>query len=264
MKARSFVLAKEQTSESQLPGFPARVPVLKPGTYKDGTPLHEVQFLECKIFLKPDRFTSAKSFREYGKLVARAAKENDVECTDKAAAPRPEIREVLFLDTAGFSLYNNGFILRRRIQYRDGFPAREPEIVFKFRHPEMQRAAEMDVRPQITGRYVAKFKAEAVPLKDQVGGYRLLFSHNVQFGLSQAPEGDRTSLPTLIRIFPCLSSLMKTDADHVELVNQTIVEEGCKISAPSTSAREWRRSSTLRSGANAGCTGHWLGSSPSR
>src|SRR6516165_8244584 len=123
MKARSFVLAKEQTSESQLPGFPARVPVLKPGTYKDGTPLHEVQFLECKIFLKPDRFTSAKSFREYGRLVARAAKENDVVCTDKAAAPRPEIREVLFLDTADFSLYNHGFILRRRIQYKDGFPA---------------------------------------------------------------------------------------------------------------------------------------------
>ena len=218
-------MAKKQTSESELPGFPARVPDLKPGTYKDGRPLHEVQFLECKIFLRPDRFTSAKSFREYGKLVARAAEENDVECTDKAAAPRPEIREVLFLDTAGFSLYNNGFILRRRIQYKDGFPAGEPEIVFKFRHPEMQRAAEMDVRPQIAGRYVAKFKAEAMPLKDQVGAYRLLFSHNVQFGLSQAPEGDRTSMPAVMRVFPCLSSLMKTDADHVELVNQTIVEE---------------------------------------
>jgi len=78
--------------------------------------LHEVQFLECKIILKPDRFTSAKSFREYGKLVERAAEENDIECTDKAAAPRPEIREVLFLDTPGFNLYNNAFILRRRIQ----------------------------------------------------------------------------------------------------------------------------------------------------
>src|SRR6516162_6945955 len=113
----SQTMAKKQTSESELPGFPARVPDLKPGTYKDGTPLHEVQFLECKIILRPDRFTSAKSFREYGKLVEHAAEENGVECTDKAAAPRPEIREVLFLDTAGFSLYNNAFILRRRIQY---------------------------------------------------------------------------------------------------------------------------------------------------
>jgi hypothetical protein len=218
-------MAKKQTSESERLGFPDRVPDLKPGTYKDGKPLHEVQFLECKIILKPERFTSAKSFREYAKLVEQAAQENDVEYTDKAAAPRPEIREVLFVDTAAFSLYNNAFILRRRIRYEDGFPAGEPEIVCKFRHPDMQRAAEMDVRPQIAGEYVVKFKAEALPLKDEVGGYRLLFSHNVEFGLSQAPEGDRTSMHTLTRIFPCLTSVLKTDADHVELVNQTIVEE---------------------------------------
>ena len=30
---------------------------------------------------------------------------------------------------------------------------------------------------------------------------------------------------TLTRIFPCLESVLKTDADRVELVNQTIVEE---------------------------------------
>ena len=77
----------------------------------------------------------------------------------------------------------------------------EPEIVCKFRHPEMQRAAGIDVRPQIAGKYVAKFK-EALPLKDQVGGYRLLFSHNVEFGLSQAPEGGRTSMQTLTCMFP--------------------------------------------------------------
>jgi hypothetical protein len=219
------MMAKKRTGESELPAFSGRVPDLKAGTYADGTPLHEVQFLECKIILKPDCFTSARSFREYGKLVERAAEDNDIECTDKAAAPRPEIREVLFLDTPGFNLYNNAFILRRRIQYEDGFPAGEPEIVCKFRHPEMQRAAEIDVRPQIAGNYVVKFKAEALPLKDQVGGYRLLFSHNVEFGLSQAPEGDRTAMHTLTRIFPCMASMLKTDADRVELVNQTIVEE---------------------------------------
>jgi hypothetical protein len=218
-------MAKKQTGESELSGFPGRVPNLKSGRYKDGTPLHEVQFLECKLILKPDRFTSTNSFREYAKLVERAAEENDIECTDKAAAPLPKIREVLFLDTAGFRLYNNAFILRRRIQYKDGFPVGEPEIVFKFRHPEMQRAAEMDVRPLIAGKYDLKFKAEELPLKDQVGGYRLLFSHNVEFGLSQAPEGDQTSMPALTHVFPCLASVLKTDADRVQLVNQTIVEE---------------------------------------
>jgi hypothetical protein len=59
-----------------------------------------------------------------------------------------------------------------------------------------------------------EFKAEALPLKDEVGGYRLLLFHDVEFDLSQAPEGDRTSMHTLTRIFPCLESVLKTDADH--------------------------------------------------
>src|SRR5262245_8684042 len=218
-------MAKKQARDSELREFPGRVPDLKPGRYADGTPLHEIQFLECKVILKPERFTSPKSFREYAKLVERVAEANDVKCTDKEATPRPHIREVLFLDTADFRLYNSAFILRRRIKYEDGFPAGEPEVVFKFRHPEMQRAAELDVRPRIAGDYVVKFKAEALPLKDQVGGYRLLFSHNVEFGLSQAPEGDRTSMPMLTRVFPCLASVLQTDADRVELVSHTIVEE---------------------------------------
>jgi hypothetical protein len=62
-------------------------------------------------------------------------------------------------------------------------------------------------------------------LKDQVGGYRLLYSHNAQFPLSQAPEGDRTSMTTLARVFPALEILKISDTDRVELVNQTIIEE---------------------------------------
>jgi hypothetical protein len=140
-------------------------------------------------------------------------------------ALKPAIREVLFLDTADFRLYNPTFILRRRIAYETGFPAGEPEIVFKFRHPDMQKAAELDLRPNIAGHYRIKFKAEALPLKDQVGGYRLLFSHNVEFPLSQALEGDRRSMATLSRVFPALTVLKTSETDRVELVNQTIIEE---------------------------------------
>jgi hypothetical protein len=204
---------------------PGRVPDIKAGTFKDGTPLHQVQFLECKIILKPDLFTSAKAFGDYAKVVKRTAQENGVKFTRDKASGRPKIREVIFFDTAQCGLYSNAFILRRRIQYEDGFPAGEPEIVFKFRHSDIQTAAEMDVRPKLAGKYDIKFKAEALPLKDQVGGYRLLFSHNVQFPLSQVPEGDRTSIKSLTRLFPCLASLLKTEADRVELVNQTVVEE---------------------------------------
>lgn len=203
-----------------------RVADLKPGQYADGSPLDDIQYLECKLILKTDEFTSPAGFRKYGKLVARAAKECGVGFdTSPAKGTKPALREVQFLDTEDFRLYNNAFILRRRVRFEDGFPAEEPEIVFKFRHPDQQQAAEVDVRPKMPADYRIKFKAEALPLKDRLGGYRLLFSHNVQFPLSHAPGGDRSAMETLAAVFPPLMELKSSKTDRVSLVNQTIVEE---------------------------------------
>jgi hypothetical protein len=205
---------------------PQLIPDLHPGKYSDGHPLDDVHYLECKIILKPDRFTSRQGFVDFAKLARRAAEKADVDLsTDHLDGQRPEIREVVFLDTADFRLYNNAFILRRRISYEDGFPVGDPEIVFKFRHPDMQKAAEMDVRPHIPGIHRIKFKAETLPLKDKIGGMRVLYSHNVEFGMSQLKESDRAALSALVRLFPCLAALKGPSGTMVELVNQTIVEE---------------------------------------
>jgi len=221
--SRSGEAAQSEVAPTAL--HPGRVADVTPRKYSDGHPLDEVHYLECKLILKPDHFTAAKTFLEYGASVGKAAKEFGIDLNSKGVLLNPKIREVLFLDTADFRLYNNAFILRRRIPYELGFPASDPEIVLKFRHSDMQTAANVDVRPNIAGEYRIKFKAEALPLKDQVGGYRLLFSHNVEFGLSQLPEGDRTSMTTVANIFPSLARLKKSSGERIELVNQTIVEE---------------------------------------
>src|SRR5262249_39208310 len=134
-----------------------------------------------------------------------------------------QIREVLFVDTSDFRLYNNGFILRRRIRYEDGFPVDDPEIVFKFRHPDMQKAAETDVRPQILGDHRVKFKCQALPLKRELGGIRMLYSHNVQFPRSNVVgETDVFEMGTLTRIFPVLSRIRKKPDEKIALVSDTI------------------------------------------
>lgn len=206
--------------------LPRRVPDLKPGKYADGEPLDDVQYLECKVILRPDRFTSRKSFWDFARIVRSVARKSDVGfSTAGFEDDRPQIREVVFLDTEDFRLYNNAFILRRRIPYKDGFPIGDPEIVFKFRHPDLQTAAETDVRARISGEYRIKFKAEALPLREEVGAFRMLFSHNVQFPLSHVHEGDRTSLDTLSKVFPPLGVLKRSKLEKVALVNSMIVEE---------------------------------------
>jgi len=201
-------------------------PEILHGHYSDGAVLDEIHYLECKIILKPDRFSSAQSFQDFGDLVQRAADKFDIERDFKCVAGvRPSLREVMFLDTADFRLYNNSFILRQRVTYEDHFPIGDPEMVFKFRHPDYRKAAELDVRPKFAGDYRIKFKAEALPLRDQIGGYRLLYSHNAQFGLSVLPEGDRRSIGFLGQVFPALAALRASADERVEYVHQEVVEE---------------------------------------
>lgn len=196
-------------------------------TYADGNPHDRVQFFDAKLILKPDFFYSVRGFKSFSDLVAEAAAavkgvRYEPFNLDKM---RPRIREVMFVDTADFRLYNNSFILRRRTEYQDGFPIADPEVVFKFRNPDMALAASIDVRPKIAGPYRVKFKSEALPLKDQVGGFRLLFSHNCIFPLSSVHEADRTNLQTIARVFPPVAGLIGSLEGKVELVNSTLVEE---------------------------------------
>src|SRR5262245_12264370 len=207
-------------------GRARRVPDIKPGRYADGMPYNEVQYLECKIILRPNHFTSRESFFDFAKVMRRPAAETGVDFLRGGLADSPlQIREVLFMDTADFRLYNNAFILRRRIPYSEGFPVGDPEIVFKFRHPDIQKAAETDVRPNIRGDFRIKFKAEVLPLKDRLGGLRILFSHNVEFGLSALEEGDHSSLESIVNMLPALASLKRSRGEKVNLVGGTIVEE---------------------------------------
>jgi hypothetical protein len=196
-----------------------------PQAYSDGAPLDKVTYLEAKLILKPDRFTSVQSFRDFGAIVKKTAKKVGVGfIADPNSERRPEVREIVFGDTPDFRLYNSAFILRRRISYVDGFPVGEPEIVFKFRHPDELKATQVDVRPKIAGKYRIKFKVEALPLKDRVGGYRLLYSHNCQFGLSQVHEVD-PSMETIVKILPALATLKKANKEKISIVNEGIVEE---------------------------------------
>lgn len=231
MKAVEKTTAKDtRTRRQNMPAtsWVGRVPKLKPGTYADGLPLHQVQYLCCKLILKPNHFTSRQSLFDFAKVMRKPAEQHDVGLATKEFQDVPlKIREVLFVDTPDFRLYNNAFILRRRIPYQDGFPIGDPELVFKFRHPDMQMAAETDVRPDIPGDHRVKFKCQALPLKEKLGGVRLLFSHNVQFPRSAlgAVSHEMHNMDFITRVFPALARVRKESGEKVELVSNTIIEE---------------------------------------
>ena len=204
-----------------------RVPQLQPGKYEDGIPFNDLNYLAFKLLLKPNRFVSRKSLFDFGKVLKGPCVKNGVTFSSKDYINEPiKVREVIFIDTPDFRLYNNAFILRRRVEYIDGFPLSDPEIVFKYRSADFQKTAEIDVRPhKITGDHTIKFKCQVLPLKDELGGIRILYSQNVQFPRSNVKLDDVTSFDEISEILPALKILRKTPGEKVQLVNETIVEE---------------------------------------
>ncbi|MCW5889898.1 MAG: hypothetical protein KIT14_05035 [bacterium] len=192
-------------------------------TYSDGHPLDAVHYREFKILLKPDHFTEAHHFKQFGKLLRHAAEELEVALfTDQVESTENQVREVVFYDTHDFDLYNQHFILRRRTRFEDGFPIATPELALKFRHPDVDVAAAVDVRPHGAGEARIKFKEELLPLTDRLGGMRCLYSHNAVLELPHDDVDAAVKHPTTT--FPCLHGVQLCERT-LALVNDVAVEE---------------------------------------
>jgi hypothetical protein len=216
----------KKVTPAEATSWVGKIPFVKEGRYSDGLPYPNFNYLAFKLILKPNRFISRDSMFEFAKVIKAPAAECGVKFSMNGFTERPiKIREVLFVDTKDFQLYNNSFILRRRIEYKDGFPVGDPEIVFKYRNPDLQKTAETDVRPHIQGDYEVKFKCQVLPLKDRLGGIRILYSNNVQFPRKNVTQSDALSFDVLSQVLPVLESVKTREHERIEMVNGTIVEE---------------------------------------
>ncbi|GAO44038.1 hypothetical protein [Flavihumibacter petaseus] len=203
-----------------------KIPQIEPGLYADGLPYPDFNYLAFKLILKPNRFISRESLFDFARVIKAPAAEHGVgfNMSNYVDAPT-KIREIIFIDTEDCRLYNNSFIVRRRITYVNGFPEGDPEIVFKFRNADLQKTAQTDVRPQIQGDYEVKFKCQVLPLKEKLGGIRILYSNNVQFPRKNVTQSDVLSFDAISEVFPVLASLKKEPGERINLVNGAIIEE---------------------------------------
>lgn len=189
----------------------------------NGHPLDEVHYREYKILLRPERFTSPQSFRDFWKVARHTAKDLGIDATTNPEIDDNFVREVLFYDTAHFDLYNHSFILRKRTFYDKGWPRPDHELVLKFRHADVDVAAAVDVHPTIAGDAKIKFKEELLLLRNQLGGIRSVFSHGVEL-ISPRIALDH-GLADIAKAFPALGQLQVPPTAKMALVNSVAVEE---------------------------------------
>jgi hypothetical protein len=182
-----------------------------------------VHYREYKILLQADRFTSKHGFLEFWQTASKTLKKLGLKVDVDRHAFDSQVREVLFYDTPQFDLYNNHFILRKRTFYDQGWPRPGHELTFKFRAPELEAAAAVDVRPRLGGHDEIKFKEELLLERDHLGGMRSLYSHGCVL-TSPGIELDR-GIDDIVRTFPTLSKIDIRPRTKMELVNNVAVEE---------------------------------------
>jgi hypothetical protein len=186
-------------------------------------PHDDLHYREYKILLRPERFTSPQAFKDFWHVVKHIAKECDVRLEEAPDAFANQVREVLFFDTPGYDLYNNHFIVRLRTLYHEGWPAGTPELTVKFRHPDFDKTARVDIRPALAGETRIKFKQELLPLKDRLGDIRSIFSHNSVLALPR--EAMNFALKNITHAFPAFGQIKADQDAPIELVNDMAVEE---------------------------------------
>jgi len=188
----------------------------------DGHPSDSVHYREYKLILRPDRFTSREALHDFGKLVRAAAKREGVSVTRSPLSAGEHLREIVFFDTPRFDLYESAFILRQRAAHQDGWPVGDSELTLKFRHPEVDAAARIDVRPATDHQFRVKFKEELLPPRGGGDGMRSLYSHNVV--LTMPPEHLSVDVARAARVFPALRTVLN-GAGPLEIVQRARITE---------------------------------------
>jgi hypothetical protein len=166
-----------------------------------------IHYREFKILLKAADFSGdlAAEVRDYWKLARRVATQLLIHVHRGKEEHVAKRRDIVFLDTSAADLYRNSFMLRIRRARVDGAPADTYELTFKFRDPNIGRAALVDVTPAKGIKGVVKFKEEILLVHSQLGGMRSIFSHTCQVREHRGPP-PRT-FGDCVAMFPGLAVL---------------------------------------------------------
>jgi hypothetical protein len=208
-------------------------------------------YREYKLLLRSDHFVKPAHFHKFWKITRRAAKAAGVEIRKRGRPMETHQREVLFFDTPKFRLYNNGFMLRRRMFYKKGLPQPNHELTLKLRHRDRAIAAAVDVRPLLPCIHTIKFKEEILGEPTEPGGMRMLYSHACELDtpnivLTQNFESITQVFPALLHTgakAKTLLSIVNGIAIEEVLVNFGEIDFGSKVSARATLAI-WRNRMT--------------------
>jgi|TARA_B100000035_G_scaffold146946_1_gene125234 hypothetical protein len=181
---------------------------------------------EYKLLLDSARFADIEQgFRDYWTIIKAVAEEEGIPVAESEHPYKIKHKEISFFDTRNYDLKKNGYILRRKIKYKEGHREPGSEFSLKFRNTMPEIAATADV--VIGDGYTPKddkieLESDIVYFSAENGGKEITFSVQNLVELDHTPS---FRIGEFARIYPVLSTFGLPEDTELELVAEASADE---------------------------------------
>jgi len=181
---------------------------------------------EYKLLLNPEKFDDYKQgFENYWKIIQEVAEENDVPILVSENPLKASHKHIGFFDTKNLDLRKNGYMIRRKIKFKDGVQKPGVEFSLKFRSSDPSIANEADVL--IADGYTPK--EEHIELESDVVYYSVANGDlDITFSIQNIIDLDENPALTIgefAKIYPVLATLgLSLDEELMRVANNEPIE----------------------------------------
>ncbi len=181
---------------------------------------------EYKLLLDPTIFGDYNDgFEKYWSIIKEVAEQENVPIIENENPLKPGLKHIGFFDTEDTDLRKNGYMLRRKIKFKNG--ERKPEVEFslKFRSADAKIANTADVR--IADGFTPK--KDEIELESDIVYYSVKngtkdITYSVQ-NIIDLDENPKSTIGEFVKIYPILSTLnIPLDEELVLIADTEAIE----------------------------------------
>ena len=188
--------------------------------------INKLNSSEYKLLLNNEKFDDYEAgFKNYWSIVKTVANNNNIPVLENENPYKLKHKEVSFFDTKNLDLRKSGFLIRQKVNYKDGHKKSGFEFGVKYGQSNPKDALSVDLT--LAEGYTPKY--DKIELESDVvynaisnGGRDIKYSVSNSIKLDRAPE---MTLGAFVKIYPALGALDVSPSTSLHLVAGVSADE---------------------------------------
>jgi hypothetical protein len=177
---------------------------------------------EYKLLLNPKYFSDYNNgFENYWSLIKEVAAEQNIPIIENDNPLNPSHKNIGFFDTENMNLRKNGYMIRRKIKFKNGVPSPGVEFSLKFRStkPEISNTADVKIGNGFTPEHdEIELESDIVYYSVKNGAKETTYSVQNVIKLDENPN---LTVGDFAKIYPVLTTLNISLNEELKLIADT-------------------------------------------